>query len=122
METLRHEELSSAAIGELYTMFNDVGPGFPEPVYQRGLCVGLERRGIACAREVRYTVKYLGVEIGSFRADLVVQDALIVEVKCAERIEKGHVRQLLYYLKASGLRVGLILNLGDTPSFKRVVR
>ena len=122
MGALSHEGLSSRVIGGFYEVYNDIGPGLPEAVYQRALCVAMAARGVQCSREVRYEVRFRGVDVGSFRADLVVEGTLVVEIKCAERISKEHIRQVLYYLKASGLRLALILNVGETPSFKRLVR
>jgi GxxExxY protein len=118
---LLHEDLTSGIIGAYYHVYNDIGNGFVEPVYQRALVVAFQLRGLHCEREVPFLVHFEGVEVGRYRADIVVEGRIIVEVKCAEHIGKAHTIQTLNYLKASSLSVGLILNFGSTPSFKRVV-
>ena len=122
MSRLLHHDLSGAVLGGFYNSYDEIGPGFPETVCQNALAVELRHLGIPFAREVRYPVHYLGVEVGLYRADFVVADSIIVEIKCADRIGKDPIRQVLYYLKASGLSVGLILNFGPRASIKRVIR
>jgi GxxExxY protein len=85
------------------------------------MVVALSARAIACEREAPLTVRYRGVIVGAFRADLLVERAIIVEVKVSEKITTLHQRQLLNYLRVSGLSVGLILNVGERPSVRRMI-
>lgn len=78
MDRLLHQEVSSAIIGAFYHLYNDLGPGLPELVYQRALCVALRELGIAHVVEARFVVRYKGVDVGTFRADLVVADRVVV--------------------------------------------
>ena len=122
MSRLLHHDLSGAVIGGFYNSYDEIGPGFSESVCQNALAVELQHLGIPYAREVRYPVLYRGVEVGLYRADFIVADSIIVEIKCADSIGKEHIRQVLYYLKASNLSLGLILNFGPRASIKRVIR
>jgi GxxExxY protein len=122
MSNLDFERISRAIIRAFYNVYNELGPGLSELVYQRALAIELQRLGVHFALEVRFPVLFRGVEVGHYRADLVVADTIIVEIKCAESIARQHVRQSLYYLKASGLSLALILNFGPQAIFKRVIR
>jgi GxxExxY protein len=119
---LLHSELTGLIIRAFYDVYNEIGPGFNEAPYSRAMAVALQYFGVPFEREVRYPIVYRGVEVGIYRADLVVADTLIVELKCADRISREHIRQTLFYLKASHLSLGLLLNFGITPETKRVVR
>lgn len=109
-------------IGAFFEVYNELGYGFVESIYQRAMPVALETKGIASTREVPITVCYRGVTVGDFRADLVVEDKVIVEIKAAEKILPVYETQLLNYLKATGLQVGLILNFGPHANFRRLIR
>jgi GxxExxY protein len=122
MANIIFAELCGIIVGAFYDVYNTLGPDLPEKLLQNALCVALQKVGVPYAREVRYTVRYQGVDVGTFRADLVIADSIVVEIKCAEKINKEHIRQVLYYLKASNLSLGIILNFGTTPSFRRVIR
>jgi GxxExxY protein len=87
-----------------------VGPGFPEFVYEEALAVELELRGIPFQRQVPIALKYKGFEIGDGRLDLLVEGSLVVELKAVESLAPIHVAQLLSYLKATGLSLGLLIN------------
>ena len=113
--------LSGSVIRGFQDFYHDVGPGQSEKVYANGMCVALQYLGIRYEREVRYPVIYRGVEIGLYKADFVIEGTLLVELKAAASIGKEHIRQVLYYLRASKLKLGLILNFGPSPTIKRVV-
>lgn len=118
---LIHEELTKQIIGAFFTVYNELGYGFVESVYKRALAVELQARGIAFEREVMFTVYYLGVDVGDYRADLVVEGKVIVEVKIAERLAPVHEVQVVNYLRAANIPVGLLLNYGPQPTFRRLV-
>ena len=109
---LVHADITHEIIGAFYDVFNALGFGFVESVYANALPIALTRRGLGLEREKPLTVQYRGVLVGSFRADLLVEDKVIVEIKVADHITGRHERQTLNYLRASGIPVGLILNFG----------
>ncbi|HSP99739.1 MAG TPA: GxxExxY protein [Candidatus Dormibacteraeota bacterium] len=99
-----------------------LGSGFLERVYEAALMHELQKAGLRAESQVAFAVRYDGVVVGEYRADLVVDDRIVVEVKAAKAIDPAHQAQPLNYLRASGLRIGLILNFG-TPrlGIKRMV-
>ena len=108
-------------IGVFYAVYNELGPGFLEPVYQEAMALSLAQAGLTLARQVPVEVWFRKHSVGSFRADLIVGKGLLVELKAARAIENAHVAQVLNYLRATNLEAGLLLNFGQRPQFKRVV-
>lgn len=120
-ERFPHGELTKSIIGAMFEVYNVLGSGFLEAVYANALTVALRKRGVPVARHVGYEVMYYGVSVGRYVADLVVDGRVIVETKVAKAIVPVHRAQLLNYLRASGLEVGLVINFGASVQFKRVV-
>ena len=118
---LLHGELTGAIIGAFFDVYNELGYGFFEAVYQRALPFARAARGIDCQREVPLTVRFRGAVVGEYRADLIVEKKVIVESKVAEKIVAAHEMQLLNYLRATGISVGLVLNFGPRPTFRRLL-
>ena len=118
---LVHAQLTEQVIEAFYTVYNELGWGFLESVYEQGLAHELEMRGLRVHRQRELTVRYRDVVVGEFRVDLLVEEALIVEIKAAAALAPAHESQLLNYLRASGLEVGLLLNFGPRPSIRRRV-
>jgi GxxExxY protein len=118
---LVHGALTREIIGAFFDVYNELGYGFAESVYQRALPLALATRSLRSEREVPLTVQFRGVIVGNYRADLVVEHKVIVESKVAERILPVHEMQLVNYLRATGITVGLILNFGPLPTFRRLV-
>ena len=118
---LLYRETSGAILGAFYAVHSELGFGFLESVYANSLEVLLSRAGLKVERQVPFDVFFHGHQVGSYRADLVVESRVIVEVKTASAITPQHVGQLLNYLKASQVPVGLLLNFGEKPRFKRLV-
>lgn len=118
---LVHGDLTRQIIGAFYDVYNSLGLGLVEAVYQRALPVALGARGVQCQREVPLTVWFKGVNVGEYRADLVVEGKVIVESKVALKIVPIHEIQLVNYLRASKIAVGLILNFGPQPTFRRLL-
>ncbi len=118
---LVHGDVTHGIIGASYEIYRRLGYGFCEGVYQRALPIELANRGLRADREVQLTVRYRGEVVGEYRADLIVDQKVIVETKVGERIIQAHEMQLLNYLSATGLRVGLILNFGPRPTFRRLL-
>ena len=118
---LVHGELSHEVVGAFYEVYRELGSGFLEGAYQRAMVIALADRGLTCRREVPTTVHFRGHVVGEYRMDLLVSDVIIVECKKAEKIGEPHRVQTLNYLRAADLRLGMILNFGNTPTFARVV-
>ncbi len=118
---LRHSEITEPIIGAFYEVYNELGHGFLESVYREAMMIALRAKGLPVEREKTVTVQFRNETVGIFRADLVVSSVVIVELKCARALDAGHEAQLLNYLKATGLEVGLLLNFGTRPAFKRLV-
>lgn len=113
--------LTHEIIGAFYDGYNALGFGFAESIYQRALPLALAARGVKSEREVPLTVKFMGTVVGDYRADLVVDGRVIVESKVADKIVPVHEMQLLNYLKATGITLGLVLNFGPRPTFRRLL-
>jgi GxxExxY protein len=107
---LLHEELTEKIIGAAIEVHRALGPGLLESAYEEGLCRELGLRGVAFQRQVSLPIEYKGVKLDcGYRSDLIVQDEVILELKCAEHLLPVHDAQLLTYLKLTHKRVGLII-------------
>ena len=108
---LIHEELTEKVIGAAIEVHRELGPGLLESAYEECLCHELHLRGLSFQRQVSLPVRYKTVSLDcGYKLDLVVENAVILELKCVEHILSVHEAQLLTYLKMTGLHVGLILN------------
>ena len=116
---LMEADLTESVIGAFYTVYNELGPGFLENVYENSLALMLRENGIAAAQQAPLRVQFRGHTVDEFRADLLVDERLIVEIKAVSRLAPAHEVQLVNYLKATGIRVGLLMNFGPRPQFKR---
>jgi GxxExxY protein len=114
-------QLTAAVIGAAIEVHRELGPGLIESVYERALCVELQQRAIGFARQSVVCVVYKGNTIGEARMDLVVEGKLLVELKATEGHTPLHLAQVLSYLKASGLTLGLLINF-NVPSLRRGIR
>ena len=106
----KHKELTDKIINVFYRVYNKLGYGFLEKVYENALLHELQNRGLKATGQAPITVNYKGQCVGEYFADLLVEDSVIVELKTAEKIEKIHEAQLLNYLKATGIQVCLLVN------------
>ena len=104
------DSLTERVLGAVFEVANTLGAGFLEKVYQRALLRELGLRGIRATAEASFTVTYKGHSVGEYFADLFVEDVLVVELKCVERLSSEHTAQCLNYLRASGRIVCLLLN------------
>ncbi len=120
-EQFRHAELTQAIIGTFYEVYNELGHGFLESVYENSLCIALREKGFEVLQQIAVPVSFRGRLVGDFQADLLVDKLVILELKSCRAIEQAHIAQLLNYLKATEVEVGLLLNFGPRPEFKRVV-
>ena len=103
-------EVTYAIRGAVFEVNKVLGPGFLEKVYENALVVELKERGIKAESQVSITVYYKGKPVGEYIADILVENKVIVELKTVEAIDKIHEAQLLNYLKATGIRVGILVN------------
>ena len=103
-------ELTEAVIGAAFEVANVLGAGFLERVYERALLRELALRGVKAKAQVPFRVCYKGQYVGEYLADLVIEEKLIVELKCVERFANEHLAQCINYLKVSGLQVALLIN------------
>jgi len=116
------ENLVEDVIGAAYEVGNTLGCGFLEKVYERALAKELNLRGRAVAQQASYSVMYKGALVGEYFADLIVEDKLVVELKCVEQFAPQHMAQCINYLRASGLRIALLINFQRSKvQWKRVV-
>jgi GxxExxY protein len=120
-EELKHAGLTDVVIGAFYDVYNELGHGFLESVYREAMIVALTQKGLLVEREKSVQVRFRGEVVGLFRTDLVVDNSVIVELKCARTIDSNHEAQLLNYMKATQYEVGLLLNFGTRPHFRRMV-
>ncbi len=118
---LKHSELSEKIIGVFYDVYNELGHGFLESTYAEALVVALEESGLSTAREVPVPVWFRGKKVGQYHADLIVENVVLLELKAARALESAHEAQLLHYLRATEVEVGLLLNFGLRPHFRRLL-
>lgn len=116
-----HEEITNKIICAFYNVYNTLGHGFLEKVYENALAVELRKLDLAVAQQESVKVYYEGVQVGDYFADIIVNGLVILELKSAEGLRNEHIAQLTNYLNATDKEVGLILNFGRKPEFKRVV-
>jgi GxxExxY protein len=119
--SLKHKELTDVILKTFYEVYNELGYGFLEKVYQNSLYLELKNKGLNVEAQKRIAVFYKGVEVGEYYADLIVEDTIILELKAAEYIVKDFENQILNYLRATECEVGLLLNFGKKPEFKRKI-
>lgn len=118
---LLHEELTNAIIKTFYEVYNELGYGFLEKVYQNSLYLELKNKGYKVEVQKKISVYYKGIEVGEYYADLMVEDLIILELKAADCIVKDFENQILNYLRSTDCEVGLLLNFGKKPDFKRKI-
>ena len=120
---MKHKELTERIIGCAYRVYNKMGFGFLESVYERCLLIELKKAGLQALSQNPITVYYDNEVVGEFVADVIVEDEIILELKSVRRVVKAHEVQLVNYLTATGKDVGLIINFGESKvEIKRKVR
>lgn len=120
---MEYEDLTEKIIGCAYKVYNTMGFGFLESVYEKCLVIELRKAGLKVDTQKSIPVSYEGQSVGDFVADLVIEDKIVVELKSIQRLTKANEAQLVNYLVATGLPVGLLINFGETKvEVKRKVR
>ncbi len=121
MENFIHKELTYKIIGAAYEVYNALGSGFLEKVYENAMLIELESVGLKVQQQAPIKVTYNGKTIGEYFADLLVEEKVIVELKSVTELTSIHEVQLVNYLRATGMRVGLLINFGDKIKVKRKI-
>jgi len=119
MKYLIQGDLTSQVLEVFFHVYNVLGYGFLEKVYENALLISLKKKGLSPARQVPLSVVFEGEPVGVYFADIIVNEKVIVEIKASETIHTSNEAQLLNYLKATNIEVGLLLNFGKKPQFKR---
>jgi GxxExxY protein len=117
----KHKEITEKIIGVFYEVYNELGHGFLESVYEKSLEVALSSLGLSVQRQIEIPVWFRGHEVGAFSADVLVEGCVLLELKAARAIDPSHQAQLLNYLRATEIEIGLLLNFGLKPEFKRLI-
>lgn len=117
----KHDALTEQIIGIFYDVYNELGEGFLESVYREAMRLALSQAGLRVDAEVSVPVSFRGAVVGIFRADLIVNDIVLIELKACEQMLRQHESQTMHYLRATQIEVGLLMNFGPTPRFKRFV-
>ncbi|KAB2859903.1 MAG: GxxExxY protein [Flavobacteriales bacterium] len=121
MTELLHKDITDKIIKAFYEVYNELGYGFLEKVYENALLIELMAIGLSCEKQKKINVFYDGQLVGEYYADIVVNEIVIIELKAAETLCEEHEFQLINYLKATEIEVGLLLNFGKKPQFKRKI-
>ena len=118
---MKHEELTEKIIGVFYEVYNELGFGFLESVYEKAMIIALRSKGLEVEQQFPIPVWFRGQQIGAFAADILVEGCIIVELKSVRSFDPSHEAQLLNYLRATEMEIGLLLNFGIKPEIKRRV-
>lgn len=119
--TLKHGEVTDVILKAFYRVYNELGYGFLEKVYENSMAIAARKLGLAVQQQVPIVVYFDNEAVGEYVADLLVNDLVIVELKAVKLLADEHEAQLLNYLKATPYEVGLLLNFGPKPQHKRKV-
>ena len=117
---LKHRTLTEKIIGVFFDVYNELGHGFLESVYEKSLALVLAESGISVCCQIEIPVWFRGQKVGNFTADMLVENAVLLELKAVRALDSIHEAQLLNYLRATDIEVGLLLNFGLKPEFKRM--
>ena len=118
---LNHGLVTDKILRVFYDVYNELGHGFLESVYNRSLVLALGSVGLNVCSRVAIPVWFRGHQVGHFEADVLVETGVLLELKAARSLDSSHRAQLMNYLRATDIEVGLLLNFGERPEFKRVV-
>ena len=110
---MKNEELTGLILKCAFDVSNQLGCGFLEKVYEKALIVSLENSGVSAVSQKSIEVRYRGISVGSYFADVLVENRVILEIKATEGFRDEHVAQILNYLRATGMPLGLLLNFGQ---------
>ncbi len=120
-DRFKYKEITDIILRSFYEVYNELGNGFLESVYENALHIVLTGYGLYVERQKGINVFFRGKIIGDFKANLIVNEKVIIELKAVRALDRAHEAQLINYLKATDIEVGLLLNFGRKPEFKRFV-
>ena len=120
-DKLKYKEKTDKIIRGFYEVYNELGYGFLESVYENALYIILKGYGLHVEKQKDISVYFRGQVIGQFKADLIIDEKIVIEIKAVSHFIPAHEAQIINYLKATSLEVGLLLNFGKAPEFKRFV-
>ncbi len=118
---MKHEEITEKIIQAFYKVYNTLGYGFLERGYLNALYIELMAMGLKVVKEKKILVYYLGDVVGDYQADLIIEDIIVVELKANNTLVEENEHQLVNYLKATAIEIGLLLNFGKKPQIKRKI-
>ena len=118
---LKHGLITDQILRVFYEVYNELGFGFLESVYHRSLVLALKSVGLNVSSKVPIPVWFRGTRVGRFEADVLVENCVLLELKAARTLDSAHRAQLLNYLRATDIEVGLLLNFGEKPEFNRLI-
>ncbi|MBE9466903.1 MAG: GxxExxY protein [Bacteroidetes bacterium] len=116
-----HSDITKIILRAFYNVYNELGYGFLEKVYENAMMIELKKLGLSCENQKHINVYYYNSKVGEYFADIIVNEIVIIELKAAKNIIEEHEAQLINYLKATDIEVGLLLNFGKKPQHKRKI-
>ena len=121
VERFPHKAVTDKIIKAFYSVYNGLGPGFLEKVYENALAIELRGCGLRVEQQRPVSVCYHGEVVGEYFADIAINDSIILELKTVERLSENYAAQLINYLRATDFELGLLLNFGPKPQFRRIL-
>jgi len=118
---LKYKSITDKILRGFYEVYNELGHGFLESVYENALRIVLNNHGLKVETQKEIQVVFRKEIVGNYRADMLIEDKIILELKTAKAINEIHMAQLMNYLKASEIEIGFLLNFGVKPEFKRII-
>ncbi len=115
-----HQDLTQKIIGVFYEVYNELGHGFLESVYEEAMMIALAEAGLRVDQQFPVLVSFRGRRIAEFKADLLVEGVVLLELKAARTLDSSHEAQILNYLRGTSIEIGLLCNFGPKPEFKRM--
>lgn len=118
---LKYADVTDKIVGIFYDVYNELGYGFLESVYEESLVIALRQAGLIVNRQVPVPVWFRNQKVGEFRADVTVENCVLLELKCAKGLDSAHEAQILHYLKSTDIEVGSLPDFGLKPQFRRLL-
>ena len=119
--SLLHQSITNTILKGYYEVYNELGHGFLEKVYQNAMYFELKARGLKVESQKEIKVYFKQQLVGEYYSDLIVENKVIIELKATEVLMNAHVAQTINYLKATPIEIGMLLNFGSEPEFKRLI-
>jgi GxxExxY protein len=117
---LKHRELTETIIGVFFEVYNELGHGFLQSVYERAFEIALTTKGLNVLRQIQIPVSFRGQSVGDFVADMLIEKCVLLELKAGRTLDSAHEAQLLNYLRATEIEIGMLFNFGVKPEFRRL--